>query len=284
MAKLLASFLDRTDFPALVDVDGETSWAAFDERTNRLINHLRTAEIQPGERIALLAGNRREVFEVLMAAAHTGILIVPINWHFAPDEVAYVVENSESKLLIVDPEFAAAARDSQIPRLTFGDGESYETALAKASSDEPTDQSMGGMMFYTSGTTGRPKGVRSTAPHAAVPPEVYQLIASGMVNIGFPTNGRTLLCGPHYHSAQWAFTFFPLIGGSSVVLQKRFVPEQTLELIDEHAITNIHLVPTQFVRLLRVDDARRGRARRTRRRSRGTSRPRRHTQARTMPE
>jgi long-chain acyl-CoA synthetase len=78
-------------------------------------------------------------------------------------------------------------------------------------------------------------------------------MAAGMVNIGFPANGRTLLCGPHYHSAQWAFSFFPMIGGSAVVLQRRFVPEQTLELIDRHAVTNVHLVPTQFVRLLRVD-------------------------------
>ncbi len=260
MATLLASFLDRTDFPALVDDDGQTSWLAFNDRTNRLINHLRAAGIAPGERVALLAGNRREVFEVLMAAAHTGILVVPINWHFAPDEVAYVVENSESKLLIVDPDYAGAAGDSQVPQLAFGSGGSYEAAVAAASSDEPEGQMMGGMMFYTSGTTGRPKGVRSSAPFAAdVPPEVYQLMAAGMVNIGFPANGRTLLCGPHYHSAQWAFTFFPLIGGSSIVLQKRFVPEQTLELIDEHAITNVHLVPTQFVRLLRIDDARKAR-------------------------
>jgi len=74
-----------------------------------------------------------------------------------------------------------------------------------------------------------------------------------MVNIGFPARGRTLLCGPHYHSAQWAFSFFPLIGGSSVVMQRKFIPEQTLDLIDRHAITNVHLVPTQFVRLLRAD-------------------------------
>jgi long-chain acyl-CoA synthetase len=257
MAKLIAPFLDRTDFPALVDDDGETSWAAFNERTNRLIGHLRAAGVQPGERIALLAGNRREVFEVLMAVAHAGILVVPINWHFAPDEVAYVVENSDSKLLIVDQDYAAAARDCHVPQLNFGDGGTYEAALFAASSDEPEGQMMGGVMFYTSGTTGRPKGVRSSTDFAAgVPPEVYQLMAAGMVNIGFPAMGRTLLCGPHYHSAQWAFTFFPLIGGSSVVLQKRFVPEQTLELIDQHTITNIHLVPTQFVRLLRVDDTR----------------------------
>jgi long-chain acyl-CoA synthetase len=125
--------------------------------------------------------------------------------------------------------------------------------LAGANPAEPEGQMMGGVMFYTSGTTGRPKGVTNSAFTADVPPEVYSLIAAGMVNIGFPARGRTLLCGPHYHSAQWAFSFFPLIGGSSIVMQRKFIPEQTLDLIDRHAITNVHLVPTQFVRLLRAD-------------------------------
>jgi long-chain acyl-CoA synthetase len=97
--------------------------------------------------------------------------------------------------------------------------------------------------------------VRNAAFTADVPPEVYTLMAAGMVNLGFPARGRTLLCGPHYHSAQWAFSFFPMIGGSSIVMQRKFVPEQTLALIDRHAITNVHLVPTQFVRLLRADAA-----------------------------
>jgi len=246
--------------PALTDETGATSWAQLDERVNRLIHHLRSERgVQAGERIALLSGNRREVYEVLTAAAHAGIMVVPINWHFAADEVEYVVADSGSTLVVVDPEFASAAAGVAVPVLELG--EPYEAALAAADPAEPADQTMGGVMFYTSGTTGRPKGVRNTAFGPGVPPEVYQLMAAGMVNIGFPTRGRTLLCGPHYHSAQWAFSFFPLVGGSSIVLQRRFVPERTLELIDEHEITNVHLVPTQFVRLLRVDPERRARFR-----------------------
>ena len=238
--------------PALIDDAGATSWGQFDDRVYRLIAVLRAVPgLEPGERLALLSGNRREVYEVLMAAAHTGFQVVPVNWHFAADEVEYVVENSGAVMVIVDPEYAAAAAGVNVPVVSFG--EQYEALLKAASPAEPEGQMMGGVMFYTSGTTGRPKGVRNSAFTPDVPPEVYSLIASGMVNIGFPARGRTLLCGPHYHSAQWAFSFFPLIGGSSIVMQRKFIPEQTLDLIDRHAITNVHLVPTQFVRLLRAD-------------------------------
>jgi long-chain acyl-CoA synthetase len=255
LTKKLLARDHRADRPALIDASGSTSWSELDERVNRLIDVLRSHGVQPGERIALLAGNRREVFEVLLAVAHSGIQVVPINWHFAADEVAYVVADSDSKLLILDPAYVDQAGAVHLPTLSFG--ASYEQALAAASPGEPDEQSMGGVMFYTSGTTGRPKGVRNTAFASGVSPEVYELMAAGMVNMGFPADGVTLLCGPHYHSAQWAFSFFPLIGGSSVVLQHRFVPEETLRLIDEHQVTNIHLVPTQFVRLLRVEPAQR---------------------------
>ncbi|HAP75125.1 MAG TPA: AMP-dependent synthetase [Acidimicrobiaceae bacterium] len=267
MAQLLQKMINgdngaRAGEPALTDRHGVTSWGELNQRVNQLVHLLRSLGVQPGERVALLSGNRREVYEIIQAAAHSGILLVPINWHFAAEEVQYVVDNSGSRAIFVDPTYGAAADGIDLPRFDFADHEhggnsSYETALAGQSADEPEAQEMGGVMFYTSGTTGRPKGVRNTAfgTGGGVPPEVYELMAAGMVNIGFPPNGRTLLCGPHYHSAQWAFTFFPMVGGSSVVLQEKFVPEETLRLIDEHAITNIHLVPTQFVRLLRADEA-----------------------------
>jgi long-chain acyl-CoA synthetase len=116
VARLLLSSLDRTDFPALVDERGETSWAQLNDRVNRLIGVIRDHRVRPGERIALLSGNRREMFEVFLAVAHTGVLVVPINWHFSAEEVEYVVENSGSKLLLVDPAFAANATEVAVTK------------------------------------------------------------------------------------------------------------------------------------------------------------------------
>jgi long-chain acyl-CoA synthetase len=199
---------------------------------------------------------------VLLACSHGGWLGVPINWHFAADEVAYVLSDSGATALIVDNRFADLAERALIgdegtdlrAHLVMGDGASYEQALAESSADEPADQMLGGVMFYTSGTTGRPKGVRNTSFQLGTPPEVMQLMAASMGSFGIPERGRTLLCGPHYHSAQWAFSFLPLVAGSSLVMQDRFVAEETLRLIDDHEITNVHLVPTQFVRMLRVPE------------------------------
>ena len=266
MVRLLSDFQDRSDGVAVIDAVGDTTWGELNERSNRLIDVLRRAGVQPGDRVALLAGNRREIEEVYVACASAGWLAVPINWHFAPDEIAYVLDDSGSRAFIVDGELetvAAAALAltpdaaplcrlimSPTPTPEFA---SYEEVLGAANPAEPDDQMLGGVMFYTSGTTGRPKGVKNTAFTLGAPPEIMKLSAGAMASVGIPTPGLTLLCGPQYHSAQWAFSFLPLIAGTSVLMQRKFIPEETLELIDDYAVTNVHLVPTQFVRLLRVN-------------------------------
>ncbi len=267
MVRLLSDFQNRAHDAAVIDAEGVTSWGDLNERTNRLVHHLRAAGVQPGDRVALLAGNRREIEEVYIACSSAGWFAVPINWHFAPDEIAYVLDDSGATALIVDGELKDVAGEA----LTLSPGAAvksrllmstlppapfvgYEHALAEASRDDPHDQMLGGVMFYTSGTTGRPKGVKNTAFQLGAPPDILKFSAAAMAGVGIPTPGRTLLCGPQYHSAQWAFSFLPLVNGTSLVMQRKFVPEETLQLIDEHAITNVHLVPTQFVRLLRVAD------------------------------
>jgi long-chain acyl-CoA synthetase len=83
-----------------------------------------------------------------------------------------------------------------------------------------------------------------------------ELIGGGLSQmLSIPADGRTLICGPAYHSAQWAFSFLPLIAGSSVLMRHRFDPEETLQLIDEFKVTNVHLVPTQFHRLLKIPES-----------------------------
>jgi long-chain acyl-CoA synthetase len=272
MGKLFASIAERRgDALAVADEFGETSWRIFDERVNRLIHALRATGLETGDTFCVLSGNRREYFETMAAASQAGWRFVPVNWHWVADELAYVIENSDAKALLVDQRFVHVAaealkRPGAPPLLATAvmGGEapegfrSYESMLAGALPEEPGDESAGGPMFYTSGTTGRPKGVVGGSWKAGGPVELLPLVSKALGSwIGMPEQGVTLLEGPAYHSAQWAFSFLPMISGSSVVMRHKFDPAETLDLIDRYAVTNIHLVPTQFIRLLRLDDARR---------------------------
>lgn len=249
------------DRAALADETGVTTWEELATRVTRLCNAFADRGIGPGRTVVVMMGNRREFFEVLLAAAHGGFTVVPVNWHWVADEVAYVIEDSGASAVIAGSRFAAVAAEALADRraadvdlaLVTGDGAGlppYEDFLLGGSSDPLERQLLGGPMFYTSGTTGRPKGVRgSLSGGTGAPTEVLQLVASSMSEF-VPQGGVSMLAGPLYHSAQWAFSFLPLVNGSSVVMRHRFDAAETLALIDEHAATNVHLVPTQFKRML----------------------------------
>ena len=175
MATLTASFAEqRGDQPALIDELGTTAWAQFDERVNRLVNGLRAAGLAAGDTVAVIVGNRREWFEVAMACAHGGWTYVPVNWHWVADELAYVLDDAGVAALVVDGRYAdtvnAALADDRRRGATGGRHRctgagraqpivDYADLIAGADPAEPADQRLGGPMFYTSGTTGRPKGV-----------------------------------------------------------------------------------------------------------------------------
>jgi long-chain acyl-CoA synthetase len=261
------------DRPALVDESGTTTWAQLQARVARLSNAFADRSVGPGDTIALMMGNRRELYEVLLAAAHTGFTVVPVNWHWVADELAYVIGDSGAKALVVGERFkeiaTVALADERAASIEFsilagtstqaGSGlESYEDFLMTGSLEPLGEQILGGPMFYTSGTTGRPKGVRGILSGGkGIPTEIFKLICAGMSDY-VPADGTTLLAGPAYHSAQWAFSFMPLVNGSTVVMCHKFDAAEMLRLIDEHAVTNVHLVPTQFKRLLDLSEDERG--------------------------
>jgi long-chain acyl-CoA synthetase len=272
MTALLAEIVARRgDEPAVIDERGTTSWHELDERVTRLVHALEGRGLRAGDTVVAMVGNQVEMIEVTLACAHGGWLFVPLNWHWVAREVRYVLDDADTSAVVVDERWAdvmtQALAHAEAPlvrcRLFIGDGpapsgfERYADALHSASAEELIDPQRGGPMFYTSGTTGWPKGVRSGLSAIGGPPEVLMLIAHTMApTIGVKPGDRIvqLVCGPLYHSAQWAFGLFALCCGATVVLQQRFEAADVLRAIDEHGVTNVHLVPTQMIRLLELSD------------------------------
>jgi len=244
------------DRPALIGPHGNRTYAELNAKTNQLARALRARGLAAGDSVALLSGNRPEFSEVVFATQRAGLRLTPVNWHLTGDEAGYVVDNCEAKALIADAQHgeaaseAAAAASRATVRLAVGgeiDGfEPYEAALAAEDDDDLDDASMGSTMLYTSGTTGRPKGVSR--------PQVARQV--GMLGglFGYVAGEDLNLCtGPLYHAAPLAFSHaLPLASGAGVVTMERWDPEDALRLIAEHRITHTHMVPTMFVQLLKL--------------------------------
>jgi long-chain acyl-CoA synthetase len=238
---------------------GDRTFRELDRRADQLVRALRRRGVADGDAIALVARNRPEFVEVWAAARRAGYRLTPINWHLTVDEMAYIVEDCEAKAVVIDagigPAVALARREAATldALLTVGGdlevGESYDAALAAEPDDALTDPTPGTLMLYTSGTTGRPKGVRKQ-PH---PPVVE--------NIAFYDADSAHLCtGPLYHAAPLNISLIsPLSNGATVVLMDAWTAAETLRLVEAHQVTHTHMVPTMFHRMLALDDATRGR-------------------------
>jgi long-chain acyl-CoA synthetase len=253
------------DRPAILDEFTELTRSELNTRVNRLVNGLRTAGVAPGETVAVLSGNRHENVEAVMACGVSSWVLVPLNWHLTAEEIAYILNDSGARALLTDIEFAAVAAEAlrTAPdvkvRVAFGGEapgfEAYEDLLAAASPDEPADQASGTYMFYTSGTTGRPKGVRSTSFVVGMPCAVHDALLAGLAGmLHVPADGVCLVNAPIYHGGPFLFSMLPAYQGATLVIRRRFDAEEMLRLIDEYRVTTAYSVPTHFVRLLRLPD------------------------------
>jgi len=259
---LLEQIEERGDGLALTDEFGSWTWVELNARLNQLTHALRGLGLGPGDTVAVVGNNRHEWCEVLLATSTIGVVFVPVNWHFSVDEIAYVLENSGATAIVADAEFAAAtsasAEQADVPiRIAFGgpiDGfHDYEELLASASADEPTDLVSGATMFYTSGTTGRPKGVRSSAfSVGGSVDENRSRLALLMGLYRVPSDGVVLCNAPLYHAGPLAMCFVPFSLGSTLVLRRKWDAAETLRLIDEYGVTTYYCVPTHFTRLLKL--------------------------------
>jgi long-chain acyl-CoA synthetase len=236
---------------------GDRTFDELNAHANALARALRAQGLREGDGVALLCSNRPEFMETYFAVQRSGMRITPINWHLTGDEAAYIVADCEAKALVADARFADTARriaersPALVAKLAVGgpiDGFlPFAEALAAQASDDLDDGVLGASMLYTSGTTGRPKGVLRQAS-----PTPSQAVAAVLALAAYEPRRDVHLCtGPIYHAAPLAFSAVqPLGAGVGVVMMDGFRPEEALALIERHRITHTHMVPTMFHRLL----------------------------------
>jgi fatty-acyl-CoA synthase len=259
---------DRAPDSTAVVVPGtgeRISYRAMVDQSKRLANVLRDSGLRPGDHVAIFMTNLPEYFEVVWAARRAGYFYTAVSWHLTPGEVRYMLENSESKALIVSADLAdvadqAAADLTRLSlRLLIGRDrpgwDDYAATVARAGTTPLGPEIEGQAMLYSSGTTGRPKGI----VHAKVDTDRQFGDVAGDIlwvnRYGLDQSTVTLNVGPLYHAAPLVSAMSTHRHGGTVVLPPKFDAEQALQAIERYRVTYAQFVPTMFIRLLRLPEA-----------------------------
>jgi long-chain acyl-CoA synthetase len=246
---------------AVTAAGGSLTWAELESRATRVANALERDGVEVGGHWAVLLHNRIEWPELIMGNARAGTRYVPLNWHLTPGELAELLIDSGARLIVTERSLhdaaVAAAEIASVSRIiTIGDD--YEDWLATAGDEPPTERQVGTPLMYTGGTTGRSKGVNRSDRVADAGDWRNFGVGWGRL-VRMPSEGRTLATTPLYHALGYAALAASLASGVPVVIEPKFSPEGTLASIERHGITSMAMVPTQFVRLLKLDEEIRGR-------------------------
>ncbi len=250
--------------------------AATQIRAARAAAGLDALGIQPCDTVALFLRNDIAAFEAGGAASLIGAYAVPINWHLAAEEAAYILQDSQARVLIIHadllprlehaippgvtvlvvetpPELAAAYNVPEDACAVPSGFVNWANWLERFPPAEPRALPNPGAMIYTSGTTGRPKGVRRLPVNEEQMMLLYMPVIAAF---GLRPGIRTIIPAPLYHSAPNTYAALSVrLGAETIVLMPRFEPEALLALIEKHRITHIQTVPTMFVRLLKLPEA-----------------------------
>ncbi|WP_042881736.1 AMP-binding protein [Cupriavidus necator] len=242
------------------------TYRELDARSNQVARLFRAHGLRPGDRVAFMVENHPRLFELCWGAQRSGIVFICLSTRLNVADAAYIVNDSGAKMLVTTQAQAetAAALVGQTPNLigrlmldgTVPGYEAYETVLSRCPGTRIEDEATGGDMLYSSGTTGRPKGVFAApaSPHIDDPTSLTALCQR---LYGFDADTRYLSPAPLYHAAPLRYNMtVQALGGTSVVME-HFDAEQFLQLVQQHRITHTQLVPTMFSRMLKLPEAQR---------------------------
>lgn len=255
------------DKPAIILYPSGTV-VTFDEleaRANRLAHRFRQAGLREGDSVAILMENNQHIHAVMWAARRSGLYYVPINTHLTAAEAAYIIDNSNAKAIVG----SAALRETlaglaeHLPNglpelLLIADGElpgweRYPECVANQPDTPIDDEIEGDLLQYSSGTTGRPKGIKRELPH--VPPQDAPGMMSALVDFWMDSDTVYLSPAPLYHTAPSVWSMTVQGAGLTTVVMEKFDAEGTLDAIQRHRVTHGQFVPAMFVRMLKLPAA-----------------------------
>ena len=240
------------------------TYGELNERSIRLAHHLHASGLRPGDVVALFMENNIRYHEVYWAVVRSGMYVCAVNKFLTAEEVVYIVNDSGSKALITSAALGPIARDllgaiEACPVRLMIDGvvagyDCYEDAIAKQPTEPLAQEPRGDFMNYSSGTTGRPKGIkRPLSGEDFAGASMLDILVEKLYQVG--TETVYLSPAPLYHAAPLGFTAaVHSLGGTNVIMEK-FDPVASLRLIEKHRVTHSQWVPTMFIRMLKLDAA-----------------------------
>jgi len=241
---------------AVIYEGAQLSWAAVDERANRLATYLLSAGLTTGDRVAVCARNTAEWPEITYGLAKAGLVLVPVNIRLTPSEIEFIVTDSGCRAAILHTDQAEVGAGPLAGLGTIVEiggatvGKDYETALARGRDVDPTPATLSAddlhVLLYTSGTTGHPKGVMND----------HRGMMAQTLDTTIATEARhedvMLATTPFFTTGGVVRALTWLYLGQSMVIHPRFDPDQLLDAIERHRVTMTTFIPTMLIRTLRL--------------------------------